>query len=123
MKKPRIDAASDLGGAADKQADSTPPVTALATAPAEQIGARTKKRGLARSTLALRDAIQAELRIGGTWTVRQIFYAVSVAGAIEKTEQGYRQVQRQAVAVVENEERKARAVAEKFAAGFRGATA
>lgn len=56
-------------------------------------------RGLGRSTLALRDAITRLMTEGDSapWTVRQLFYAVTVAGGIEKTEAGYRQVQRQAL--------------------------
>lgn len=62
-----------------------------------QIGARTKKaRGIGKATLDLQVCILSVINsIGGTWTVRQIFYATSVAGGVEKTEAGYRKVQRQ----------------------------
>lgn len=65
---------------------------------ATQIGASTKKvRGLGRATVALRDCILDVINGGddAAWTVRQLFYAATVAGGVEKTEAGYRQVQRQ----------------------------
>jgi hypothetical protein len=63
----------------------------------EQIRPSTKKaRGLAQATVALRDVILAVINSDeGPWTVRQLFYACSVRDAVEKTEAGYRQVQRQ----------------------------
>jgi hypothetical protein len=60
-------------------------------------GASTKKvRGLARSTITLRETLLSIIASDeGPWTVRQLFYAVSVRNAVEKSEAGYRQVQRQ----------------------------
>jgi hypothetical protein len=63
----------------------------------ELFGTSTKKgRGPAKATLALRDIILDVLDSdAGPWTVRQLFYACSVRGAVEKSEAGYRQAQRQ----------------------------
>ena len=58
----------------------------------------TKKlgRGISRGTKSLREAILAAFEGTGTpVTVRQMFYLLSVAGAVDKTEAGYRQAQRQ----------------------------
>ncbi len=55
-----------------------------------------KVRGLSKATIELRDTIIDILTTdAGPWTVRQVFYACSVRDAVEKTEGGYRQVQRQ----------------------------
>jgi len=66
---------------------------------AEQIGPSARKgRGLGRATLELRECILDILDDGDeetSWTVRQLYYAVTVAGGVQKTEAGYRQVQRQ----------------------------
>jgi len=66
---------------------------------AGQIGASPKKtRGPARATLELRDCILDILADGDdetSWTVRQLYYAVTVVGGVPKTEGGYRRVQRQ----------------------------
>lgn len=63
----------------------------------EQIGTSAKKRGLGRTTIALRECVLDVINTGdeSAWTVRQLFYAATVAGGVEKTEAGYRQVQRQ----------------------------
>jgi hypothetical protein len=66
------------------------------------IGASTRKgRGLGKDTIRLRECILDVIASGdgGSWTVRQIFYATSVAGGVEKSEAGYRQVQRQVLAM------------------------
>jgi hypothetical protein len=70
-------------------------------APARLIGASTKKtRGISRSTLALRDAIIKTFEtVDKPVTVRQMFYLLSTRGAVEKTEAGYRQAQRQLLAM------------------------
>jgi hypothetical protein len=53
-------------------------------------------RGIGRKTEALRAAIlEAFEGTGKPVTVRQMFYLLSVAGAVDKTEGGYRQAQRQ----------------------------
>ena len=66
-----------------------------------QIRSSTKKtRGLSRSTLALRDAILATFEtVDKPVTVRQMFYLLSTRSAVEKTEAGYRQAQRQLLAM------------------------
>lgn len=66
----------------------------------DQFGTSAKKpRGLAAKTLALRRAILDVLgAMDKPVTVRQVFYQLTVAGAVPKTEaQGYRPVQRQLV--------------------------
>lgn len=72
---------------------------ASVSAQAGQIRPSTKKvRGVGRRTTDLRDAIlEAFEGTGKPVTVRQMFYLLSVAGAVEKTEAGYRQAQRQLV--------------------------
>lgn len=64
-------------------------------------GASTKKgRGLAQSTITLRKTLLEVIGTDeGPWTVRQLFYACSVRDAVEKSEAGYRQVQRQVLAM------------------------
>jgi hypothetical protein len=66
-----------------------------------QIGNSTKKpRGLAKATLALREAILETFEdTGKPVTVRQMFYLLSVGGAVEKEESGYRKAQRQLLAL------------------------
>ena len=69
-------------------------------APAKQIRPSTKKtRGLAAKTVALREAILAAFEdTDKPVTVRQMFYMLTVRGAVPKTEtEGYRPVQRQLV--------------------------
>jgi hypothetical protein len=61
-------------------------------------GARTKNpigRPVAAQTLAIRQAVLDLMETFEVMTVRQAFYALTVAGVVEKTEAGYRQVQRQ----------------------------
>ena len=68
----------------------------------EHSRASTKKgRGIGRTTQDLRDCLLGVIDSGdgGSWTVRQLFYAASVAGGVDKTEAGYRQVQRQVLAM------------------------
>ena len=68
----------------------------------QQIGTSTKKvtRGIGKGTLALRQAIWDTFQeTGKPVTVRQMFYLVSVRGAVEKAESGYRKVQRQLLAM------------------------
>jgi hypothetical protein len=57
----------------------------------------TKKSGrpLAPQTIAIRDAIIDLQYEHETMTVRGVFYALTVRGVVDKTEAGYRQVQRQ----------------------------
>jgi hypothetical protein len=68
----------------------------------EQNGAsheKPRRRGLAKKTKLLREAV---LELTGHYdrmTVRQVFYALTVAGVVPKTEQGYDSVQRQLVAM------------------------
>jgi len=65
---------------------------------AEQFSTRTKARGLGRRTSDLRDAILSAFEEADKpVTVRQMFYLLSVAGAVDKNEAGYRQAQRQLV--------------------------
>jgi hypothetical protein len=66
-----------------------------------QIGTTTKipsGRGLSRKTFALRTAIMAAFEeTFKPVTVRQMFYMLTVRGAVEKKESGYRKAQRQLV--------------------------
>jgi hypothetical protein len=66
-----------------------------------QIGTTTKitsGRGLSRKTFALRAAIMAAFKeTHKPVTVRQMFYMLTVRGAVEKEESGYRKAQRQLV--------------------------
>lgn len=60
----------------------------------------TRKRGrpsgsLNKHSLAIREAVQDLRREYDVVTVRQAFYALTVRGVVDKTEAGYRQVQRQ----------------------------
>jgi hypothetical protein len=57
----------------------------------------TKKvRGITAATQELRATIvKIVASDAGPWTVRQVFYACTVRGVVEKSEGGYRQVQRQ----------------------------
>jgi len=66
-----------------------------------QIGTTTKKpRGLAKATHALREAILETFEdTGKPVTVRQMFYLLTVGGAVEKEESGYRKAQRQLLAL------------------------
>jgi hypothetical protein len=66
-----------------------------------QIGTSTKKpRGLAKATQALREAIMAAFEdTGKPVTVRQMYYLLTVLGAVEKEESGYRKAQRQLLAL------------------------
>lgn len=59
-----------------------------------------KGRGLGKATVDLRDAILALLdEDEGPWTVRQIYYQMSVRDAVEKDDAGYNRVQRQVLAM------------------------
>lgn len=65
-----------------------------------QIAASRKKRGLARTTIALRQAILGIVAdFDPPMTVRQMFYQCSVRGAVGKTEGDYDRVQRQVLAM------------------------
>ena len=57
--------------------------------------AKKSGRPLAAKTLAIRDAVIALQAEGQRMTVRGTFYALTVRGIVDKTEAGYRQVQRQ----------------------------
>lgn len=65
------------------------------------LGTRTKNSGrpLSAQTLAIRDALVALQDEFDQMTVRGAFYALTVRGVVEKTEAGYRQVQRQALLI------------------------
>ena len=73
-----------------------------------QIGTSTKipsGRGLSRKTFALRAAIMAAFEeTDKPVTVRQMFYMLTVRGAVEKEESGYRKAQRQLVMLRREEE-------------------
>lgn len=60
-------------------------------------GGRTRKSGrpLAAQTIVIRNAILELPSEQAQMTVRGIFYALTVRGVVDKTEAGYRQVQRQ----------------------------
>lgn len=59
-----------------------------------------KPRGLGRATVELRTVILDVLAgIDGPATVRQVYYLVSTRGAVAKDDTGYRQVQRQVLAM------------------------
>lgn len=66
---------------------------------------RTEKRrgrpkgSLGPSSLAIRDAITELTELYERMTVRQVFYKLEMAAVVEKTESGYRQVQRQVLAM------------------------
>ncbi len=68
---------------------------------AEYFEASPKKgRGLGKATVDLRDAILVLLdEDEGPWTVRQIYYQMSVRNAVEKDDAGYNRVQRQVLAM------------------------
>lgn len=53
------------------------------------------KGSLAPHTIAIREAIETLQYVHEVMTVRQVFYALTVRGIVDKTEGGYRQVQRQ----------------------------
>jgi hypothetical protein len=55
----------------------------------------SRGRPLASVTLAIRDAIDGLWHEQEQMTVRGVFYALTVRGVVDKTEAGYRQVQRQ----------------------------
>ena len=58
---------------------------------------RTKKSGrpLGATALAIRGGVDLLVEKHERMTVRQVFYALEVRGVVEKTEAGYRQVQKQ----------------------------
>lgn len=61
-----------------------------------QSGTSTNKRGIARATAALRsEVLKAFGTVDKPVTVRQMYYLLSTRSAVEKTEAGYRRVQRQ----------------------------
>jgi hypothetical protein len=59
--------------------------------------ARKSGRPLAPQTIAIREAMHELTAEQDRMTVRGVFYALTVRGVVEKTESGYRQVQRQAL--------------------------
>jgi hypothetical protein len=63
------------------------------------LGPRTTKSGrpLASQTIAIREALEELEYEFEQMTVRGAFYALTVRGVVDKTEAGYRQVQRQAL--------------------------
>lgn len=61
---------------------------------AKKLGGRPKG-SLGATAVAIREAVQALRKRQRVMTVRGIFYALTVAGVVEKTEAGYDQVQRQ----------------------------
>jgi hypothetical protein len=63
------------------------------------VGTSAKKSGrpLSEITLAIRDEIADLTERFRRMTVRQVFYQLEMAGVVDKTENGYRQVQRQAL--------------------------
>jgi hypothetical protein len=68
----------------------------------QQIGTSTKlsRRWLSKATQALREAILETFEdTGKPVTVRQMFYLLTVRGAVEKEESGYRKAQRQLLAL------------------------
>ena len=56
---------------------------------------RGRGRPLGATALAIRDAVHELTIVHERMTVRQVFYALEVAGVVAKTEAGYRQVQAQ----------------------------
>lgn len=65
---------------------------------AQLLSPRTRKsmgRPLGETALAIRDTVSELTNKYDRMTVRQCFYALEVAGVVEKTEGGYRQVQAQ----------------------------
>jgi hypothetical protein len=61
---------------------------------------RGRPAGPSRGTMAVRDALLTVIASdAGPWTVRQLFYRLSVLGAVSKNEAGYRVAQRAVLAM------------------------